>query len=365
MGDIVAIGQAETGTHDGASAGSRVRPYEPSVLDRLILRIDRLPGHGWWVYPLAIIAFLAWIHLWLWFRGFRPLGTFEPASLGFVFYGPFGVAAIHYLNRAGNHAMAAFRPALRLSDEEIEVRRYELVTFPAGGWLWVFLAVGVVLGVGVVATQQAAAVGMFGPTLADWLIVAAPVAVAGYSGFAAVTFHTLRQLRCVARLHREAHIDLFDVGPLYAFSGLTMRTGLVWITVGYYSLTVSAAFVSGNAIALPVTLGNFVFATACFVVPLYGLHGRLVDVKAGLLREASRRVEAVTTQLYARVDGEQLAGIKEVTDALGGVVAARDQVLKLPTWPWPPRALGQFATALVLPVVVYVVSRLVGQQLGT
>jgi hypothetical protein len=64
------------------------------------------------------------------------------------------------------------------------------------------------------------------------------------------------------------------------------------------------------------------------------------------------------------VDGGQLTGIKEVTDGYGGVVAARDQVLKLPTWPWPPRAIGQFATALVLPIVIFAATRIVGQQLG-
>jgi hypothetical protein len=339
-------------------------PYAPSVLDRLVYRIDRLPGHGWWLYPLLLVAFLGWIHAWIWAWGVRPVGTFEPGAWTYVFYGPFALAAIHFLDRAGNQAMAVFRPALDMTDTEIEDRRYELVTLRAGRTIWLIVAVGVAIGLGVAGTQAEAALALFSRTRAEGLFIVVPFAVLGYMGFAALIWHTFRQLRLVAQLHREARLDLFDTGPIYAFSGLTMRTGLVWITVGYYSLTVSGAFVTDNPVALPVSLFNFVVAAACFVLPLYGLHGRLVVEKARLLHDAAARVEAMRSALYGRVDSRELTGIKEVTDAYTGVIAARDQVLKLPTWPWPPRALGQFATALILPIVIYVVSRLVGQQFG-
>lgn len=355
----VALGQVES-----LESRDSTRPYAPSALDRLIARIDRLPAHGWWVYPLLILAAVLWIHAWLWSWGIRPLGSFEPAAATYVFYAPFALAAIHFLDRAGNQAMAAFRPALALSDAEIEARRYELVTLPAGRTTWLMLAIGAAIGVGVVSTQTGDALAAFGRTRPEALFVALPFGILGYMGFVALTWHTIRQLRFVARLHAEAQLDLFDPGPLYAFSGLTMRTGLVWAAVGYYSLTVSGGLVTDNPIALPLSLANFVFAAACFVLPLYGLHGRLVVEKTRLLRDASLRVGAMKDELYGRVDGRQLGGIKEVSDAYAGVVAARDQVLKLPTWPWPPRAIGQFATALVLPIVIYVVSRLVGQQLG-
>lgn len=341
------------------------RPYPPSLLDRLIRRIDGLPGHGWWLYPLLLVVFLAWIHAWIWAWGVKPVGTFEPAAWTYVFYGPFALAAIQFLDRAGNQAMAVFRPALALTDAEIEARRYELVTLPAGRTIWLIAAVGVAIGVGVAGTQTPAALAVFSQTRDEGLFLVVPFAVLGYIGFAALIWHTYRQLQLVAQLHRDAHLDLFDTGPIYAFSGLTMRTGLVWIAVGYYSLTVNGALVTENPVALPVSIANFVIGAACFVLPLYGLHGRLVIEKARLLKEASTRVAAMSSALYGRVDARELAGIKEVTDAYAGVIAARDQVLKLPTWPWPPRAIGQFATALVLPIVIYIVTRLVGQQLGT
>ena len=355
---------AIVGQVEAARAVAGTRPYPPSALDRLIARIDRLPGHGWWLYPVLVAAAALWIHAWLWAWGIRSIGTFEPAAATYVFYGPFAIAAIHFLDRAGNAAMTAFRSALDLSDAEIEARRYELVTLPAGRTTWVMVLLGAAIGVGVVGTQTADALAAFGRTTTESLFIMLPFGVIGYTGFVALVWHTIRQLRFVARLHAEAQLDLFDPGPIYAFSGLTMRTGLVWIAVGYYSLTVNGALVTGNAIALPLSLANFGFAAACFVLPLYGLHGRLVVEKTRLLHEASRRVAGVREVLYGRVDGRELAGIKDVTDAHAGVIAARDQVLKLPTWPWPPRAIGQFATALVLPVAIYVVSRLVGQQLG-
>src|SRR5689334_390622 len=275
MDASVAVGQVDT-----LGAPSVTRPYAPSTIDRLIARIDRLPGHGWWVYPLLIVAGVAWIHVWIWAWGIRPIGSFEPQAATYVFYGPFGLAAIHFLDRAGNAAMTAFRPALsKMTDAEIEARRYELVTLPAGRTMWLIVLIGAVIGYSVVATQTSDALKAFGRTTTESLFIMLPFGFAGYIGFAAIVWHTIRQLRFVARLHAEAHIDLFDPGPIYAFSGLTMRTGLVWAAVGYYSVTVNGALVTGNAIALPLALANFAIAAACFVLPLYGLHGRLVVEK--------------------------------------------------------------------------------------
>jgi hypothetical protein len=61
------------------------------------------------------------------------------------------------------------------------------------------------------------------------------------------------------------------------------------------------------------------------------------------------------------VDSSNLAGVKDVTDALNGINVTRELVAKLPTWPWPPQLLRGFITALLLPILVYLITRYVGQ----
>jgi hypothetical protein len=177
--------------------------------------------------------------------------------------------------------------------------------------------------------------------------------------------HTLRQLRLVARIHREAtRIDPFDRGPVYAFSRLTVLTGLAYVLVGYYTLTVNGAFAAGNLVVLGALVFSVVVGIATFVVPLWGIHDRLVDEKAILVREVEDRVGRVAAEMYRRIDAGDFDGSKTTSDALGGMTMLRERIERLPTWPWPPQLLRGFISALVLPLVIYVLTRLVSTQVG-
>lgn len=338
----------------------RVPPYAPSWIDRLIDRMNRLPGRGWWVYPILLAAQLAYLHAWLWSLGLVPIGTIVLAPLSAAVYAPYGLAMIQYLDLVGRRAMASFRPALDLPDEEIEARLYELVTLPQRGFV-VFAFIGALLGVAVVAFAPVSVLGVPGATEAEVAIVAGPMAILGFAMFGLIGYHTFRQLRLVSRIHAEAAwIDLFSDAPLYAFSRLTARTGLAFIAIGYFSATVNDVITAGNPVAFGSTIANFVIGTACFVIPLLGIHGRLVAEKARLVDGANRRITATMAELYGRVDGHQLAGVKDVTDALGGLISTRELVLKLPTWPWPPQLFRGFVTALALPVIIFLLTRQLG-----
>jgi hypothetical protein len=52
-----------------------------------------------------------------------------------------------------------------------------------------------------------------------------------------------------------------------------------------------------------------------------------------------------------------------VTDALSGVHATREQIGKLSTWPRPPQVLRGFISAILLPVVVFLITRYIGGQI--
>jgi hypothetical protein len=187
----------------------------------------------------------------------------------------------------------------------------------------------------------------------------------GFTMLVVLGYHTVRQLRLVDRIHREAPaLDPFLEKPLFAFSRLTMQTSIAFLLVGYYVLTVNGGFVTRNPVALPVTALTFLVGLACFIVPVWGMHGRLAAEKDRLLADANVRVKAAMGELYRRVDAMELTGTSEVSDALGGVIASRDLVRSLPTWPWPPDVLSAFVTALILPILVFVVTNQLGGLFG-
>ena len=187
----------------------------------------------------------------------------------------------------------------------------------------------------------------------------------GYGLVVAATVHIARQLGLVARIHREAQaIDPFDRVPVYAFSSLTVRAGLAYVISGLYALTVQGSFQEGNLVALPVLAVTFGAGIACFVLPLWGIHERLGREKEALLRDVEARMGRLGEEMYRRIDAGQFDGTKVVSEALAGVGALRERISRLPTWPWPPNLMRGFISALLLPVVVYIVSRLIGGRIG-
>ncbi|HET9614933.1 MAG TPA: hypothetical protein VFP22_08985, partial [Candidatus Limnocylindrales bacterium] len=69
-------------------------------------------------------------------------------------------------------------------------------------------------------------------------------------------------------------------------------------------------------------------------------------------------------ELYRRIDGGEFETTKAVSDSLVGVADLRKRVADIPTWPWRPQLLSGFVSALILPVIVYLVSRAAAGQLG-
>lgn len=314
------------------------------------------------MYPLLFVALAVYHNVSLWLIGARAPGELTLEGTAGLAYGPYTFGAAHYFLRVAGEAIAEFRPASGLNDADYARRRYELVTLPAGR-LWLALLIGALVAFGSVMFAAPAALEPYGGTPLRALVVLGPAVLFGYTMFPIVVWQTVRQLRAVERLHRDAtSIDLFDTGPIYAFSRLTMQIGLAFVFVGYYSLTVNFSFQAGNPISLATIGGTILVGISCFIVPLWGIHGRLAKEKAALARGVNLRAQAVQEELYRRVDASSLGGIKDVTDALTGINVTREQIHRLPTWPWPPQVLRGFVSAVALPVIVFLLSRYVGGQ---
>jgi len=116
----------------------------------------------------------------------------------------------------------------------------------------------------------------------------------------------------------------------------------VVITAGWYGLAVT---VSG----------------AAFALPLRGMHDRLVAEKRRLQGEIGRRISTTLDQVQAAVDAEDLPAIEARNRALATLVASRDVVNRVPTWPWSSGALIGFASAILLPIVLFLVQRVLVQ----
>jgi hypothetical protein len=344
---------------------ARALPYPPGAVSRFLAWVDRLPGRGWWMFPGLALGLLIWAHAILWASGRLPVGSISAFVLTGVVYGPYALATIAYSNRVALRSLAAFWPATGWPDVDRPLWAYRFVTSP-GGFGLLCLAIGVPAAIGSFQSAPEAVIGPDNGSRPANFVAVLPCLIMGYSLLPAALVHFARQLRLVSRIHREAKaIDPFDRIPLYAFSRLTVQIGLALVLIGYYSLTVNGEFQAGNAFSLAALGSSIVAGIVCFIVPLWGIHDRLVREKESLLREVEARLSRIGEEFYRRVDEGAFDSTKVVSDALSGVTALRDRIVSLPTWPWPPQLFRGFLSALFLPVLVFLVSRVIAGQIGT
>lgn len=302
----------------------------------------------------------AWVLGILWWNG-RLHHDFEVSSIFVVAIAPYMLWVRFYLDGVAARAMDAFRPALAVSDEEFSRLRYELTTLPAPltRIATIVAIVGYVVNVLLLPDRIIA---QFGPSRGVTAVLLAPVAMFTLAVVMISTAQAARQLWMVDLLHGLAeHVNLFRVKPFYAFSGLAARTGASFLVLAYFIMAIRPDIVQDTPALQILIVGMLPTAVACFVLPLYGMHLRLVAEKDRLLAEANGRFETLLTRLHARVDGEILGDAEKISHQLSSLASEREAISRLSTWPWEAATVTGFLTTLVLPVLIWLVQRLLGR----
>ena len=336
----------------------RFPPYPASVVDRFLGWVGRLRVPAWFFYLVLLTALIIIFNGLAWIDGTVRFPTFEVYRSSVPVYLVSSLALVHYLNRVARRSLAAFRPALGVGDSEYERLEYMLVTLPRRG-TWATLALSLVF---------TAAYINFTPYLAalfrrsPWVAIVESVVYAVAFGMIAVfLYHTIRQLRMVSLIHASAtDVNLFRLTPLYSFSSLTAQTGISLLLMNYFGvLTDPATF--ENLALITLTIAASLVAVMCFILPLRGMHDRIVAEKNRLRAQCSSRLEATIEQLYARADSQDLAGVDRLNQLLVSLVTTREIIEKIPTWPWEPGTLMTFVSVVLLPFVVRLIVELVDQ----
>jgi hypothetical protein len=358
-GKVPAVAAAPSRSIDAMAPGGN-----GSFIDRLIRGIANLPFGGWWIYALLLIGAGTWATVVRWATGAAPVGEVDLATVTWAFYLPYWLAMIHFLDKSAEQALVTFSPALGGSDAKLAFWRRELTSLPRRPVAAAAL-VGAVFGALLVAGTPPSIYLLLTSSLLESQLLLGWLIVLSFTGFAIVLYHTWHQLKAVRGIHAAAmEIDLFRSTPLFAFSRLTALTGIAYLLMLVYSLTVNGDFTKAAGPAVLQYLTSIVPAVACFVVPLMGMHGRLAAAKSELLAESDTRIEAVKTDLYRRIDRSELSGAGDFRDALEGLTLVRDLIVRLPTWPWSPQLLGGFVTALLLPIAIWFITRALGSVLN-
>jgi hypothetical protein len=369
----LATSNTDASLNDTTGAGPF--PYPPSWVDRLTGWVRGLPLPFWLVYlipPLILFAAMTIINLadGSYSASYAAGNTTGLYKIGPFFVYPFhavpelvafyALALLHYLDDVAHSALRSFRSALHLDDAHFRTLDYRLTTLPARPTLLSSL-LGALFAVTVLAGITA-----FSPDLSSRLILfTSPASTAiTWSVFillwfiwGAVTYHTIRQLRLVRHiLTVYTNIDLFNLHPLYSFSWLTARTGIGWI-VATYAFVLTAPGLIENVITLGILIFNVVFALAAFTWPLVGIHNKLEDARAARIYVANRSFESLSAQLHHGIDTAALDNVPHIKDALEALSRELDHLEKIHTWPWKRETVGGLSTAVLLPILLWLITR--------
>ena len=341
------------------------RPYAPSWLDRLTDAIGRLPG-PYAVWYLAIGLVLALVRSIIgWIDGSYPAGTFFRVHVIDGLIPVYFLLAIHLLDDLAARAMNDYRPRLRGNDHDFETLTYQLTTLP-----WRAALVIGILGFAGGAVYIPLLLSPEDVEASHYLTAASAgvdTVLSALSGLMMVMFgyHAIHQLRMISRIYtRHTDVSIFDAGPMYALSRVTALTSISLLVFTYVYLAFYGDWQinsPSNAVLLGAIL---VTALLTFVVPLAGAQRLLRSAKRERQSEISHRLESVADALHARADAGQFTDeIDHIGGAIDGLLKERDLVAKTKTWPWEPGAVRAVATAVLLPILIWLITRVL-ERLG-
>jgi len=331
-----------------ASTGPE-RARSRSWIDWVIERVESL---GWPLgvfYPVLGVSVAVVVHASKWLDGSLAFPSLDPVHLLLGLWTAYPLGLIHALDRMAERALESFRPALGEDQEDFAPLHRALTNMPARPVLLASL-----LGISVLWLARFLTPQLFGPALTSAPAAALWMGIASlnFALLGTLIYHTSRQLKLVSDTYaRTQNINLFLPEPLYAFSSLSAWTGVGWVLLLYATISGFPDILT-SPLAVVLLAFMFMLAVAAFILPLLGIHRRIQDAKKILVAELSRRAQTAMLELYRLRDGDNTAAVGNVALPL---MMLRDEVSKIPTWPWEPGTLTAFISALLATLVVFLI----------
>lgn len=352
------------------------RPYQPSWVDQMNGWVERLPIPAWMFYGFLWLVLIILESSGKWLDGLQDFGQVRWINVLYSFYGVYFLAAIHYLDFYAHIAFDRFRSIMADEEPKQVQLLYHLTTMPART-VWILNAFTIMIVAALfrpLITPLWESMGFEHNSLASKLF---DLGIFAFNTLSVVTFvyHTLRQLRWISNVHKKAtQIDLFQLRPAYSFSGLTARTAGILLLVGsiiqqqagsHGVLTTDPEILKISWLFMFMSIGIYsLLAVAVFFLPLLGLHQILLREKEQLQAEANTRLKMHIQELHQRIDTRELDNADAMNKHLASLALERDILAKLPTWPWQPGTFNLIVTAVLLPVLLWLIQQLLERWTG-
>jgi hypothetical protein len=133
------------------------------------------------------------------------------------------------------------------------------------------------------------------------------------------------------------------------------------VVVTYSALSDPATFRDPFAIVLVGVL--MIAAVLDFTLPLAGMRRRLVSQRDALLIDSRKRIRHLGAVIGTAVDEGRYEEAGQLKDALDALELDRQNIARTSTWPWEGATLSRFGAALLLPLLTWLITTVLGRML--
>jgi hypothetical protein len=336
------------------------KPYPPSWIDRLTRWLDALRLPYLVVIVLIYLFFVFISHVLEWSSGGRPWWDFSYELFVYSLFTAEVLFFLRYIDLDAEIALEQFKPLLNLGEGEIEKLRYRMTVLPHRSVLIVTL-LGIAFGVFMGYSTQVFLSESFQLSIAlIWDITGFLIADVLALLF---VYRVVVQMRTANRLYASAaEFDLFNLNPVYALSTHTAKISFILVFMVYSNLLLAPGSIRIPS-NLVTTVVISIIAFIAFLLPLRGVNRRLVGEKSNLLREINARIKEAYARLENDFDNSNFSDMDAIGRALANLQNQKSYIEAIPTWPWRPAALRGFLSAMVLPIVIWVIQQILDRLL--
>lgn len=330
------------------------RPYPPSWVDRFISWMEAMPGPYWLALLVLFLLLGGQNQLVFWISGQNPWGVIDPQLFLYQLFTVEVLYFMNYLDRDASRALRAFRSLINVSEEEMGQLQYKFTHLPSRPVLGL-TAFGILVGAYYSYSVEQFYSDSYSLNLQT---------IYGVIGFAipmilalVFCYRIVSQLRMVNRLYASAvELDLFNLDPVYALSTHTAKAGLIFLFLIYSNSVIAPGSIQVPT-ALIATIVISILSFAAFVLPLVGVNRRLVAEKKSMLQGVNARLKEAFTRLERDFDNRVMEDMQGLQQAITNLERQRSFIEKIPTWPWQPSTMRGFVSAMLLPILIWVVQQ--------
>jgi Flp pilus assembly protein TadB len=182
---------------------------------------------------------------------------------------------------------------------------------------------------------------------------------------ALLVYRLLRNIAIMRGMLDKTDADIFSPGPSYSLSDFSSSSAIAVVLLTYGLILVVLPEYLFSPIGYFVLAFATLIALTLFFAPLTQIGARRRRSKQKVLNQLAADLRALHIQLHTASRGKtRRANLADLRHKIGALKDMLELVHHMSPWPWQPDSLRNVLSLILLPVLVYLLQRLLGVWLG-